>query len=204
MIYEKWENGVLLSTIKNPDIRKYGKMKGYLPVVWPTLKDFQWYGQRQFFEDRIEYEVLQPTPEELRVKISAQIRNIAESYISQLSIGYNNAETSRWEQDREAVKSSNWSRFEGRKGSYLTAQQYAESRVLPKMQAGEAFLDMIIGKRTDLLIDLENTADEDLINFDYKTTWDGVEDFEPPPLGEVTQSWRDNFIAFLNTIAWWK
>lgn len=127
------------------------------------------------------------TPEELtekyaeiRFTISTNIYQICESKTERLRSSYSVTEAVRWTEDREAINLNNWSHFDVRAGSTMTGQQYAESRVIPKMEAGNNYLDQNIGKRTDLLVALDSCPDEELSDFDYTSIWDEASDYVAP------------------------
>lgn len=130
--------------------------------------------------------------QEKREQITNSIYQIASSQTEQLRKGYSVTEAIRWTEDKEAIVLGNWLHFSTRSGSTMTGQQYAETRVIPKIVAGDLFLDKVIAKRTDLMISLDNTLDEDLDSFDYTSIWDEEIDYIPPPIEEVsTSGWRD-------------
>lgn len=145
---------------------------------------------------------LPTTEERLNLKrqgIISDIYRISRSYIDGLQNGYSTIEAVRWEADKAAIEASDWPRFADRCGNILTPQQYAETRVVPKMAAGDAFIDATIAKRTDLIIALEACPGVDLASFDYTSVWDEVGDYTPPPAEEVETSWWGTLMA---SISW--
>jgi hypothetical protein len=111
------------------------------------------------------------------------------------------AEKIRWSLDQLAIKNKDWSRFDKRAGSKMTGQQYAESKVVDKINAGDHFIDLIIAKRTDLKEDLKVCSEWDLVTFDYESTWGSVDDFVAPPSSDVSPGF---FTAFLNSLKVWE
>jgi hypothetical protein len=130
-----------------------------------------------------------------REEITERIYDIASAQSHELSSNYSIIEAVRWTEDREAIALGNWSHFDDRAGTTMTGQQYAETRVIPKITAGNIFLDKVIAKRTDLMIALANTADVDLDSFDYTSMWDESTDYTPPPIEEVSTSRWDALMA---------
>jgi len=157
-------------------------------------------------EQEAKFLARQPTLTDRRQEILDCIYQIAHSQTEQLRSSYSVTEAIRWTEDKAAIAVSNWSHFTARAGSTMTGQQYAETRVIPKITAGDSFLDKVIAKRTDLMVALDNTLDEDLDSFDYTSGWDEETDYTPPPVEEVsTSAWRnlmDN-IPFNIDIKFW-
>lgn len=168
---------------------------GWIPHIIPTLTEFERVGEQVILSDMVTQTTTTMSQEEVdrvqaekRERVSNSIYQIANSQTEQLRGNYSVTEAVRWTEDREAIALNNWSHFDARAGSTMDGRQYAETRVVPKIAAGNIFLDKVIAKRTDLMVALGNTLDEDLDSFDYTSTWDEETDYTPPPVEEVSTS----------------
>jgi len=180
----------------------YLRRHGWIPYVVPVMATHESLGAIEIELDYYTNAVIEETEAAARKRIENVIYLIASQYITQITGNrYSTSEAIRWPKDQEAIAAGNWARFNRRSGSQLTGRQYAETRVIPKIDAGEYFMDRIIAKRTDLLLNLAATPAEDLATFDYTSVWDEETDFNPPgPLVVTPTFWQ----KLISQIQWWK
>lgn len=176
---------------------------GWLPIVQPDPsinRTVYAIGDEVIGETEITYATTLRPEADIRADIKAAIYARCKMLNDQPAQLYSITEACRWTEDREHYKAGNWAHFDSRSGA-MTGEQYALSRVEPKIKKGDDFVNQNIAKRTDLLVALDATPYEELVNFDYTSMWDDASDYVAPDPGEVPlTAWQQ----FLGAIQWWK
>lgn len=146
---------------------------------------------------------LSPTRETILI----EIKNTKNRLLMPIHAGYGPLDYIKWDKTAEIFKDwssrvdknltiNEQSHFDDERGS-LTAQQYFEERVVPKVSTSIQWQKIIKGIYTDLVTDLNNTTDDNLITFDYVTMWDDVGDFYSFTPEYVDQSSWSKFITWV-------
>jgi hypothetical protein len=174
---------------------------GALPHIYPELGEYEIFGDLKIESDRISKHLIQKPADEIRAFIRSEIYRISKQYIDQPASNYSQNEAIEWANDRAQYRAGNIGHFAMRAGQYMTAQQYVDTKLKPKIEAGSYFSEQIKGIRTDLLFELANTADQDLPVFDYVSRWDDVGDFVAPEPVDVPVAWWNELMS---SIQFWK